>query len=322
MTPTRHHGRMSPVTHSDILITGATGFVGAELLTSLRDRPATRVIVRDASKLEDTTGIDVVEGDLDNAGALARACAGVSTAYYLVHSMEPGTGDGFAARDRELAETFRAAADTAGIARIVYLGGVDPGGETSEHLQSRHEVEDLLGAGTAELVVLRASMIVGARSDSFRTLAQIVQRLPVLALPSWRDTRTQPVAIADVVAALDRARERDVAPGVYDIAGPTQLTITEMIQEIGELTGKPRPTFPIPISSARLEGAAAALVADADREVLQPLMAGLHDDLIVEDNALQTVFGVIPTPFVDAARDALAGIGPPGNRAVEQRQSD
>jgi uncharacterized protein YbjT (DUF2867 family) len=308
VTPTRHPVRSSSVTHSDILITGATGFVGGELLAHLRDRAATRVIVRDAAKLEDRAGIDVVEGNLDDAGALAQACAGVSTAYYLVHSMEPGTGDDFAARDRELAESFRAAADTAGITRIVYLGGVDPGGETSEHLESRHEVEELLGAGTAQLVALRASMIVGADSDSFRTLAQIVQRLPVLALPSWRDTRTQPVAIADVVAALDRARADDVAPGVYDIAGPTELTITEMIDEIADLTGKKRPTFPIPISSARLEGAAAALVTDADREVLEPLMAGLHEDLVVEDNALQPVFGVRPTPFTDAARDALADI--------------
>lgn len=293
----------------EILITGATGFVGGELISRLRDRAGTRVIVRDAAKLADADGVDVVEGDLDDPEALARACAGVSVAYYLVHSMEPGTDDGFAARDRELAQAFCAAADEAGIGRIVYLGGVDPGGEqTSEHLESRHEVERLLDAGSAEVVVLRASMIVGARSDSFRTLAQIVRRLPVLVLPSWRDTRTQPVAIDDVVAALDRARSGDVAPGIYDIAGPDVLTIAEMIDAIADLDGRTRPSFPIPISSARLEGAAAALVADADREVLQPLMAGLHDDLVVEDNRLQSVFGVTPTPFADAARAALADI--------------
>ncbi len=292
---------------SKILITGATGFVGGELLERLRSREAVRVLVRDAAKLEDGEGIDVVEGDMDDSAAVERACADVSVAYYLVHSMEPGTDDGFAERDRELARTFCEAAERAGVDRIVYLGGVDPGGETSEHLESRHEVEELLGAGDAELVVLRASMIVGARSDSFRTLAQIVRRLPVLALPTWRETRTQPVAIADVVAALDHART--VTPGTYDVAGPDELTIAAMVERIGELdSGTPPRSFRLPISSARLEGAAAALVTDADREVLQPLMAGLHEDLVVTDNALESVFGVTPTPFDEAAAAALRDI--------------
>ncbi len=287
-----------------ILITGATGFVGGELLERLRATGEVRALVRDAGRLERDEGIEVVEGDLADEEALVDAFAGIEVAYYLVHSMEPGADGGFAEHDLELAETFIAAADAAGVARIVYLGGVQPSGESSEHLDSRGQIEDVLRSGHADLVALRASMVVGAQSDSFRTLAQIVERLPVLALPTWRDTRTQPVAIADVVGALDAAR--DVEPGTYEIAGPDEITIEAMCETIGELIGSRRPAIPLPFSSSRIEGAAAAAVADSDREVIEPLLEGLHDDLLVEDNALERVFGVRPTPFADAARAALA----------------
>lgn len=290
-----------------ILITGATGFVGGELLEALRGTGRVRVIVRDSSRLSQTGDIDVVEGDLDDADAVSRALEGIETAYYLVHSMEAG-GDGeFAQRDRELAETFAAAAGSAGTTRLVYLGGVQPEGDTSEHLESRNEVEKTLAAGDPELVALRASMVVGSGSDSFRTLAQIVERLPVLALPTWRTNRTQPIAVRDVVAALAAAPE--VEPGAYNVAGPDEVSIEEMCDTIGGLLGKRRPSIALPFSSSRLEGAAASTVADSGREVLEPLLEGMHDDLRVSENSLESVFGVKPMPFREAAQAALADRG-------------
>ena len=261
------------------------------------------MIVRDAAKLADQRGLSVVEGDLGDGGALEEALSGCRTAYYLVHSMEPGDGGDFAERDRELAEGFVAVAGRSGVERLIYLTGIVPADGASEHLQSRHQVEKVLGGGSPELVSLRTSMVVGAQSDSFRTLAQIVDRLPVLALPSWRDMRSQPVAIADVVAALVVAER--VAAGIYEIAGPDTLTMEEMVESIGELNGGVKPSVPLPFSSSRLEGAAAALVTDSSREVLEPLMEGLHEDLLVEENTLESVFGVSPTPFRRAAAAAL-----------------
>ncbi len=225
---------------STTLITGATGFVGGQLLDALRAAEVPlRAIVRDASSLAETSGVEVVEGDLADPEAIRRALDGCGLAYYLVHSMEAGADGDFATRDKELAEGFIEAAGELGVGRVVYLTGVVPGGGTSRHLDSRQEVEEVLAGGAPELVSLRASMVVGPDSDSFRTLAQIVDRLPVLALPSWRDTKSQPVGIADVVAALLAAA--DVAPGVYEIAGPDTLTIEEMVEAIGELNGKVRP---------------------------------------------------------------------------------
>ena len=205
---------------------------------------------------------------------------GVDVGLYLVHSMEPGDED-FASKDREMAETFLAAAEAEGVQRLVYLGGVEPDGHVSAHLRSRLDVEDVLGSGRPELVALRASMVVGAQSDSFRTLAQIVGQIPVLALPSWRDNRTQPIAVADVVGALP-ADERDVDPGVYNVGGPDEVTIERMCEIIGEELGSVRPSFALPLSSAKLKAFAAATVADSDRAVLEPLLAGMHDDLTVK----------------------------------------
>lgn len=300
----RHVSPLMPT----VLVTGATGFVGSHLLAALRglaDGPQVRVLVRDADKLEDTTGIDVVEGDLDDADALGRALDGVDCAYYLVHSMESGGGD-FSDRDRDLAEGFVRAADEAGVTRLAYLGGIQPPGESSEHLDSRLEVERILGDARAGLVALRASMIVGADSASFRTLAQIVERLPVLALPSWRDRCTQPVAIGDVVAALVRAP--DVEPGSYDVAGPDRLSFADMTEVLADLLGKEHRSVGLPFSSPKLEGAAAAVITDADRELLTPIMAGLDEDLVVDDNRLEPVFGVTPTPFRTAAEQAVAAM--------------
>jgi len=290
----------SPLT----LITGATGFVGHELLEALRGTRPLRVFVRDASKLEGERDAEVVEGDLDDADALATALADVDCAYYLVHSMEAGADDAFAERDRHLAQRMAGAAAQAGVRRIVYLGGIDGSEEEqSEHLESRHEVEEILAGFGGEFVALRASMIIGAGSASFDALAQLVERLPVLALPTWRDRLCQPVAIADVISAL--AACSDVAPGRYDIGGPDRLTFEAMTERLGELQGNRRPTVPLPFSNSRLEGAVAALITDQDRELLTPLMAGLDSDLVVDDNALTTVFAITPTSFDEAVTRAL-----------------
>jgi len=288
------------------LLTGATGFVGGRLLPRLAEVDDVRCLVRDASRLHAPAGVDVVEGDLGEPADVARALEGIECVFYLVHSMEPGVAGGFAERDQELARAFCRSAGERGVRRAIYLGGVLPADEdaSSEHLRSRVEVERILGQNVEEFVGLRASMIVGPGSASFSTLVQLVDRLPALPLPTWRDRRTQPVAVDDVVAALLAAR--DVAPGIYDIAGPDELTFEEMTQVISGLLGKRRPVIDLPIHIPALEGAVAAAVTDQDRELVTPLMEGLDEDLVVRRNALPDPLGVTPTPFADAARAAIA----------------
>lgn len=291
------------------LLTGATGFVGGALLERLLETRGLRALVRDPSKLDERPGLEVVEADLTRPDTLGPALDGAGVAYYLVHSMEAGT-TGFADQDRESARNFAAAARTAGLRRIVYLGGVMPADEDadgeSEHLRSREEVEQILSSGAPEFVSLRASMLVGAGSESFRTLVQLVARLPVLALPSWRDSRSQPVAIDDAIEALVAAAT--VEPGVYEIAGADTLSFERMTEVVAELLGKPHRALALPFTNSKLEGLASAVVTDSDVELLEPLLAGLHQDLLVAENSLGPVFGVAPTPFREAAGNAIDGM--------------
>ena len=288
---------------ASVLLTGASGFVGGALLPALTRAGAIRCLVRDAERLGDEYRSLAVEADLSDAESLIPALEGMAEVYYLVHSMEPGGGQGFAERDRVAAENYVHMARKCGVRRTIYLGGIGGDDDSSEHLESRREVERILADAGPEFVALRASMIVGAGSASFGALVRIVSRLPVLALPSWRDRRTQPIAIEDVVACLVAAR--DVEPGSYEIAGPDTLTFERMTEIIAEVLGETHRSVPVPLSNSKLEAAAASLVTGEDRELLEPLMAGLHGDLTVDRNTIGSAFGVSPTPFAEAARRAI-----------------
>ena len=292
-----------------MLLTGASGFVGGALLPALAEVGGLRCLVRDATRLAEASRSLAVEADLTDVDSLAPALEGMDEVYYLVHSMEPGGDETFSERDRAAAENYVRVASEAGVRRTIYLGGVDGDDEVSEHIASRREVERILAEAGPEFVALRASMIVGAGSASFETLVRIVDRLPVLAMPKWRDRSTQPIAIADVIACLVRARNVD--PGIYEIAGPDVLTFEAMTELIAELLGESHRSIPLPFSSARLEAAAASLVTGEERDLLEPLMAGLDGDLTVRENSIRDVFGIDPIPFAAAAREAIAAMGEP-----------
>lgn len=292
-----------------VLVTGATGFVGSQLLERLAGPDVRlRALVRDASKFEAPAGVEVetVEADLADPSSLPAALEGVDVAYYLVHSM--GQSGDLADQDREASTNYVRAAGQAGVRRTVYMGavGYDPDGGSSEHLESRHEVEEILDGGTPELVVVRASMVVGSGSGSFKTLVQMVDRLPVLATAPWRSARSQPIAIDDVLDCLVAARTVD--PGKYEIAGADELTVEELMREIARQLDKPYHAVPVPISVPKIEGVVASAVADEPRELITALLEGLGDDLVVDRNDAETVFGVTPMSFPDAAAKALPGI--------------
>src|SRR5215208_851044 len=176
------------------LVTGATGYVGGRLLRRLAgDGRAIRALARSPEALEPLPGVEAVAGDLVSGAGLTRALDGCTTAYYLVHSMEAAVrnDDPFADRDRMAAERFARAAVAAGVERIVYLGGIEPDAPLSAHLRSRLEVERILLGAVPGSTALRASVVVGAGSSSFRLLVRLVERLRVLPLPAWRDNRTQ-----------------------------------------------------------------------------------------------------------------------------------
>ena len=186
----------------EVLVTGATGFVGSRLIPALLAAGhSVTAMVRDQSRYDPPEGVEVVEGDLLDPPSIQGAFDGIEVAYYLVHSLSAGSD--FADRDRRAARNFAEAANEAGVERVIYLGGLgETGEELSEHLRSRREVESYLAEGKYALTTLRAAIIIGADSASFRMVRQLSRRLPVMITPKWVQTECQPIAIDDVIAYL------------------------------------------------------------------------------------------------------------------------
>jgi uncharacterized protein YbjT (DUF2867 family) len=287
-----------------VLVTGATGFVGGRLVPALLDRDHEVVaLVRNADDYDPPPTVEVLEGDLLDASLTLPP---VEAAYYLVHSM--GSGGDFRERDRTAARTFVEAADAAGIERVLYLGGLgDDGDQLSKHLQSRREVEEILERGNAELTTLRAAVIIGEGSASFRVVTQLARRLPVMVTPTWVRTECQPIAIDDVVAYLIGVLDVPETVGrTFEIGGPDVVTYEEMLTiTAGQLAGRQPLIVPVPLLSPRLSARWLGLVTDVPKSVARPLVDGLKNRVVVTDDSIDTYVDVDRTPFDEAVRCAL-----------------
>jgi uncharacterized protein YbjT (DUF2867 family) len=292
------------------LVTGATGYVGGRLLERLaaEGRPV-RALARQPRRLEHLHGVEAVAGDLVRDTGLEAALDGVETAYYLVHSMEPaGTANGdFGSRDRVAARNFAEAAAAAGVERIVYLGGIVPEGvPLSPHLASRLEVEETLLGAAPKSTALRASIIVGARSSSFRILVRLVERLRLLPFPAWHDHRTQPIFERDAIEYLARTPETPEAAGrSLDIAGPDMLSYGAMIERIADVMGVGRTPIPFGTSQTPAASAVVAAIVDQPIELVRPLMQSLEHDLLPRNDDAQKIFGIRGHRYERAVEHAL-----------------
>ncbi|HET8862474.1 MAG TPA: NAD(P)H-binding protein [Solirubrobacterales bacterium] len=286
---------------------GATGFVGARLAAALRESGAeARCLVRGREKAVrlETEGLEAHVGDVTDQRSLAGAGRGIEAAYYLVHSMAGG-GD-FAERERLGASNFARMAVREGVERVVYLGGLG-GDDASEHLRSRNETARVLSEEGPPLTYFRAAMVVGAGSESYRTLRYLVGRLPVMIAPAWLQTATQPIGIDATVEYLRRAPEVAESAGhEVQIGGPDVLTYAEMLDRMALAMGKrPRPKLPVPFVTPWLSSLWLGLVTPVDTKVARPLVEGLTTATVVTDASGAAPFGIEPEPFDLALRRAL-----------------
>lgn len=281
-----------------VFLTGATGYIGGRLAPRLIERGyRVRCLARSAAKLRarpwaasQHEKVEIIEGDAADEERLTTAMRGCGAAYYLVHSMD-AAGPEYRQRDLTLAETFGRAAMTAGVPRIIYLGGLGETGQgLSEHLSSRREVEVALGRAGVPVTVLRAAMIIGSGSASFEILRYLVERLPIMITPRWVSTESQPIAVRDVLYYLIAALETPATTGkTIDIGGPDVWSYAKVMREMAAaLRLRRRVVIPVPVLTPRLSSLWIHLVTPLHASIARPLAEGLKNRVVCRsDEALR-----------------------------------
>lgn len=300
-----------------VLLTGATGFVGARLYPALREAGfdvtcATRSVDRASARFPEQRWVQL---DVQKPHLVSASLQGIDVVYYLVHAM--AEGHGFAERERDAARHLAAAAALAGVKRIIYLGGVAPEGSPSEHLASRLETGEILRRGAVACIELRAGMIIGAGSASWKVCRDLAARLPFMLLPRWLESRSQPVHVGDVVAALVASATSPIdGPIVYDIPGPETLSAHEILVRIAALRGTRPVAVRVPVLTPKLSSYWLKFVTGADYSIARELVEGLGSDLVAEGPEFWSQMpDYLPTPFDAAARAAFAEEGQPALRS-------
>jgi len=293
-----------------ILVTGATGYVGGRLVPRLLEAGyRVRCLVRDPTRLDGRPWrkqVEVVGGDALDQRVLTDAMRDVSVAYYLIHGLQGGKVN--AERDLHVARNFASAADQAGIERIIYLGElVDPTGNLSPYLRSRHETGYLLRYSKVPVTEIRAGMIVGSGSALFEMIRYLVEREPLLVCPAWFFSQAQPIGIRDVLSYLIAALEEPESINrVIEVGGPTRLTYAEMLLEYAKERGLKRRLIRLPFYAPRLSAYWVHMVTPIHWRVVAPLIEGLRAKLIVRHDAARKIFPKIqPMDFRSAVHFAL-----------------
>lgn len=276
----------------NILVTGSTGFIGSRLVNRLTNHGYT-ITALSRKKIPDTENVKYVQADVLKEEELTRSLEGIDTAYYLLHSME---GDkkhwkNFAQREKLQAQNFLKAATSAGVKRIIYLGGlINESLELSQHMQSRKDVGDILASGSIPVTQLRASLIIGAGGGSYAMLRYLVERLPLMVCPKWVKSLAQPIAVDDVIEYLVGCMEHSETTGkIYDIGGPEQLTYEKLMRVYAAHLNRNLIVIEIPFLTTRLSSYWIDLVTPVKASLARPLIDSLIHDTIVRDDSITKI---------------------------------
>ena len=286
-----------------VLVAGASGFVGRRLCTAL-DRAGHEVAAMTRNPARYRGAGTPVRGDVEDPATLEPAMAGCQAAYYLVHSLQDAD---FEDKDAAGATAFGEAAASAGLQRIIYLGGLgDDADKLSAHLRSRRQVETLLGIGGVPVTVIRAGIIVGHGGVSWELTRQLVEHLPVMVTPRWVSTRTQPIAVDDVVRYLVGVLDPPEASGrVYEVGGPDVLRYSSMLQRVADIEDRSLILLPVPLLTPSVSALWLALVTDIDPGTGRNLIDSMTNEVIVRDESIRDLVPIQPMSYDEAVRVAL-----------------
>lgn len=294
----------------NILITGATGYIGRRLKDRLLDRKDLRIrlLVRNRNKVRSSSlgKIDIVEGDTFTPDALKKATRNIDTAFYLIHSM--GSGGDFEDLDRKSAENFRDACIEAGVKRIVYLGGLGVKETASKHLLSRIETGEVLShhPEKVQTIWLRAGVIIGAGSASFEIIRNLAQKLPVMITPKWVKTRTQPVGVNDVISYLEHSIDLQTADNVVVDIGAETMNFQQMLKGAVEVMGLRHLLIPVPFLSPKLSSYWLILFTPIPYSIASALVEGLRSETVVLNDNAKTIYpDIIPRSYKQTVEDAI-----------------
>lgn len=287
-----------------VLVTGASGFVGSHLTEALEAQGYSVLAMTRHPDTHSGAGKPIF-GDVYEPASLSQALADADAAYYLVHSL---SRPDFVEKDAEAALAFGRAAAEAGLERLIYLGGLgQDDANLSAHLKSRREVEHLLASGGAAVTTLRAAIVIGHGSISWEITRQLVAHLPAMVVPKWATTRTQPIALSDVIRYLIGVLEPEEAKGrTFEIGGPDVLTYAEMMRRVARLHHhRALPMLAVPLLTPRLSSYWLALVTDVDTATARNLVDSMSNEVIVTDHAITKIIPGVPLSYDDAVIEAF-----------------
>jgi uncharacterized protein YbjT (DUF2867 family) len=309
------------------LVTGASGYVGGRLVRALLENDyRVRVLVRDKYKVIGqpwASQVEICEGNADNPKDLEQALAGVHTAYYLLHSIN--LGKTFDDIEATMARSFAQASEAAGVAQIVYLGGIANDKNISKHLASRASTGKELASTSVPVLELRAGIIIGSGSASFEMLRHLTHRLPIMTTPKWVSNRTHPIAIRDVLYYLKNAAALQTPVGkIYDIGGPEILSYADMMQKFAKLSGLPRRwIIKVPVLTPGLSSLWIGLVTPVPTALARPLVGSLISEVVADP--AKSINGLIPPPkegLLSVETAITLALSKISDHGVETRWSD
>jgi len=293
-----------------ILLTGATGYIGRRLLTFLlNDGHHVVCCVRDKNRFDtsryNSSKIEVIEVDFLKSDSLKQIPESIDAAYYLIHSMSTSTRD-FESLEKESAENFRSRLDETSVRQVIYLSGIINNKELSKHLSSRKAVENILEKGKYHLTTLRAGIIVGSGSASFEIIRDLVEKLPVMIAPRWLNTRSQPIAIQNVLEFLTGVLFNDKTfDQSFDIGGPDILTYKEMLLRFASVRKLKRRVYVVPVMTPKLSSYWLYFITSTSYKLAVNLVNSMKIEIVCEKNSLPEMLGIKLFTYDEAVKSAF-----------------